>query len=170
MALPSPRRAGHGGVHPGRPSGGISGPGSTTDLLFPHFAVGEAGSESLADDLDALGELLTCALVMPETEDRAQRRTGDSLGEHLLSRFGAIRAALLLDARAIHGGDPASESVDEVILAYPGFLAIAVYRIAHELYGHVSLFPRLLAEVAHRATGIDIHPGARCSIHASRCG
>ena len=48
-----------------------------------------------------------------------------------------------------------------MILAYPGFLAIAIYRIAHELYGRLGMFPRLLTEVGHRATGIDIHPGAR---------
>jgi serine O-acetyltransferase len=130
-------------------------------LLFPHFATREAGPESLAGELDALGELLTHALAVPETEDGTPRRARASASEHLLSRFGAIREALLLDAYAIHDGDPASETVDEVILAYPGFLAIAVYRIAHELYGRVSLFPRLLTEVAHRATGIDIHPGAR---------
>jgi serine O-acetyltransferase len=79
----------------------------------------------------------------------------------LYSRLGLIRGALLLDARAIYEGDPAARSVDEVILAYPGFVAIATYRIAHELHGRVVLFPRLLTEVAHRATGIDIHPGAR---------
>src|SRR5690606_15379486 len=53
-------------------------------------------------------------------------------------------------------------SVDEVILAYPGFLAIAIYRIAHVLYrAEVPLLPRLLTEYAHRETGIDIHAGAR---------
>ena len=81
--------------------------------------------------------------------------------EHLYSQLGVIRDALLLDAQAIYEGDPAAASVDEVILAYPGFLAIATYRIAHELHSRAALFSRLLAEVAHRATGIDIHPGAR---------
>ena len=61
----------------------------------------------------------------------------------------------------MYAGDPAAGSVDEVILAYPGFLAFATYRIAHELQRRVALFPRLLCEVAHRATGIDIHPGAQ---------
>jgi serine O-acetyltransferase len=67
----------------------------------------------------------------------------------------------VLDARAILVGDPAAVSVDEVILAYPGFFAIATYRIAHALNGMVPLLPRLLTEVAHRLTGIDIHPGAQ---------
>jgi serine O-acetyltransferase len=66
------------------------------------------------------------------------------------------------DAAAIVAGDPAAESLDEVVVAYPGFLAIAVHRLAHGLHGlGVPILPRLLAEVAHGRTGIDIHPGAR---------
>jgi serine O-acetyltransferase len=69
---------------------------------------------------------------------------------------------LTLDAEALFKGDPAAESVDEVIVAYPGFYAIAVYRIAHILYElQVPLIPRLLGEHAHKRTGIDIHPGAK---------
>ena len=72
-----------------------------------------------------------------------------------------IHRALLLDAEAINLGDPAAESLDEVILAYPGFTAIAIHRLAHALYGRrVPIFPRLLSEYAHQVTGIDIHPGA----------
>ena len=66
-----------------------------------------------------------------------------------------------MDARAIHEGDPASESVNEVISAYPGFFAIYTYRIAHEFYlNGIPIFPRMLSEYAHFRTGIDIHPGA----------
>ncbi|MBF4163612.1 serine acetyltransferase [Nocardioides sp. CBS4Y-1] len=73
----------------------------------------------------------------------------------------SIRSALLLDAEQTAAGDPAAEGVDEVILAYPGFFATAVHRLAHRLYSlEVPLLPRLLGEIAHRATGIDIHPGA----------
>ena len=62
----------------------------------------------------------------------------------------------------IFSGDPAAASRDEVIFAYPGFLATAVHRIAHILYRlDVPLVPRLLAEWAHGKTGIDIHPGAQ---------
>ena len=72
-----------------------------------------------------------------------------------------IHRALLLDAEAINLGDPAAESLDEVILAYPGFTAIAIHRLAHQLYRQrVPIFPRLLSEYAHQVTGIDIHPGA----------
>lgn len=69
---------------------------------------------------------------------------------------------IVLDAEAILAGDPAAESLDEVVAAYPGFLAIAVHRVAHELHGlSIPILPRLLSEIAHARTGIDIHPGAR---------
>jgi serine O-acetyltransferase len=69
---------------------------------------------------------------------------------------------LRADAEAIVAGDPAAESLEEVVVAYPGFLAITVHRLAHVLHTlAVPLVPRLLAEVAHARTGIDIHPGAQ---------
>jgi serine O-acetyltransferase len=79
-----------------------------------------------------------------------------------LARMTAVHDALVLDANAITSGDPAAGSLEEVIIAYPGFLATAVHRVAHELYLlEVPLFPRVLSEWSHRETGIDIHPGAR---------
>jgi len=65
------------------------------------------------------------------------------------------------DATAIFENDPASKSIEEVYLAYPGFFVIAVYRLSHEFYKQdMPLIPRLMSEYAHRLTGIDIHPGA----------
>ena len=67
----------------------------------------------------------------------------------------------LLDAQAAYDGDPAAKSIDEVIYCYPGFFAIAVYRVAHELLTlGVPLMPRIMTEHAHSVTGMDIHPGA----------
>lgn len=75
--------------------------------------------------------------------------------------FENIYNLLLKDAKAIYDGDPAAESIEEVIIAYPGFYAICVYRISHELYKlEVPILPRLFSEYAHKRTGIDIHPGA----------
>jgi serine O-acetyltransferase len=72
-----------------------------------------------------------------------------------------IRHQLLADAVAIERGDPAAASVEEVVLAYPGFLAVAIYRLAHQLHcSGVPLIPRILTEWGHERTGIDIHPGA----------
>jgi serine O-acetyltransferase len=72
-----------------------------------------------------------------------------------------IHDKLWMDAEEIYQGDPAAESVDEVILAYPGFMAITIYRIAHEIYKQdIPIIPRVITERAHEITGIDIHPGA----------
>ncbi len=128
------------------------------ELLFPHFAA-EVGRSTgdVSEELAALRGLLVDTLRLPA----AHCADPDTVVDHLLAELPAIRASLLLDARAIFDGDPAAQSVDEVILAYPGFFATAVYRIAYELHGSgVPLVPRVLTEIAHRDTGIDIHPGA----------
>jgi serine O-acetyltransferase len=129
------------------------------ELLFAHFtAEVRARHGEVAADHAALRALLTKTLDVPGPHTSAC----ESVVDHFFAELPAIREALMLDAQAIYDGDPAAESVDEVILAYPGFLATAVYRIAHELEGcGVPIVPRLLTEVAHRDTGIDIHPGAR---------
>lgn len=73
-----------------------------------------------------------------------------------------IHATLTDDAQAILDGDPAAQSLTEVISTYPGFYALAIHRLAHRLCRlGVPLMPRMLSEIAHRATGIEIHPGAR---------
>ena len=73
-----------------------------------------------------------------------------------------IRNKLLLDIKAIYEGDPACDNYIEVVTAYPGFVAISAYRIAHEFYLQGLKFPaRVLTEYAHTRTGIDINPGAQ---------
>jgi len=73
-----------------------------------------------------------------------------------------IRITLAKDLEAAVRGDPAAMSADEVILSYPGFQAIVVHRIAHFFYSReVPLIPRMMSELIHRRTGIDIHPGAQ---------
>ena len=75
--------------------------------------------------------------------------------------FKEIRQKLHLDALAFEKSDPAAKSLDEIYLAYPGFHAIAVYRLTHELYKlKVPILPRMMSEYAHGLTGTDIHPGA----------
>ena len=74
----------------------------------------------------------------------------------------AIRRTLDSDVQAAYHGDPAARSVDEVLLCYPGILAIIHHRLAHQLYiSNVPLLARLISEQAHSLTGIDIHPGAQ---------
>jgi serine O-acetyltransferase len=82
--------------------------------------------------------------------------------EHFNKELSRVHSTLLMDAQAIVKGDPAAENVDEVIRSYPGFYAIAVYRIAHIFYTMgIPYLPRILTEHAHEKTGIDINPGAK---------
>ncbi|RXK83031.1 serine O-acetyltransferase [Filimonas effusa] len=82
--------------------------------------------------------------------------------EDFFAELPAIYDVLQKDAQAILDSDPAAKSIEEVLIAYPGFFATAVYRFAHQLHVlKVPVLPRLLTEHAHSQTGIDIHPGAR---------
>ena len=88
--------------------------------------------------------------------------SAEEVEQDFLDRLPEVHRLLLEDANAILHGDPAAQSIREVIRTYPGFYAIAVYRVAHELYQlQVPLMPRILTEHAHSRTGIDIHPAAR---------
>lgn len=81
--------------------------------------------------------------------------------QEFFSKLTEIRERLLLDAEAALMGDPAAQSMEEVILSFPGLKAVTIHRIAHELYKlGVALIPRMMGEYAHGETGIDIHPGA----------
>ncbi len=81
--------------------------------------------------------------------------------QHLLEELPAIRALLQEDILAAYEGDPAAHSNMEIVMSYPGILAVATHRIAHVLYAEgVQLLPRVMSEYAHSRTGIDIHPGA----------
>lgn len=128
-------------------------------VLFPHFApVVVCSDEGVREDLIQLEESLR----------RLERSIGtlhEAMPDRLVERFFAslaeVHQRLSDDAKAIFEGDPAARSVDEVLLTYPGFLAIAVFRVANLLHRlGTPLLPRLLTEVAHEKTGIDIHPGA----------
>ncbi len=81
--------------------------------------------------------------------------------EHFIHTLPDIREHLLTDIEAIYEGDPAAHSFNEIIIAYPGLIAIAIHRISHELYKiGVPILPRIMSEHAHQITGVDIHPGA----------
>ncbi|MBW9212769.1 MULTISPECIES: serine O-acetyltransferase [Terrabacteria group] len=83
------------------------------------------------------------------------------LRDQFLEQIPKMKHSILTDIQAIYDGDPAVQSKAEVILAYPGFHAIFIYRIAHVLYTlQIPYIPRLMAEYAHEKTGIDINPGA----------
>jgi serine O-acetyltransferase len=128
-------------------------------MLFPHFSDEDYFT---SDEIDGQLRLLKRDLTKVLAPLTGQLSAGvEEITESFFSRLPEIHRLLWLDAEAINAGDPAAESVDEVVSAYPGFAAIAIYRIAHEFYRlSVPIFPRILSEVAHQRTGIDIHPGA----------
>lgn len=77
-------------------------------------------------------------------------------------RLPRVRSLLESDVQAAYEGDPAARSIDEVLVCYPGITAITHYRLAHELHRlGASLIARMISEIAHSATGIEIHPGAQ---------
>jgi len=131
------------------------------ELLFPHFS-GEM-EYFVADEISGKLALIERDLkkilrpLQPKTSCPIEEITG-----RFFANLPSLYRTLWKDAEAIHQGDPASESIDEVISAYPGFFAIYTYRVAHEFYKcELPIFPRLITEYAHFRTGIDIHPGAQ---------
>jgi serine O-acetyltransferase len=124
-------------------------------LLFPHFAADrQATAGSVRAECAQLEGSLRCFLAGLGADDPVLARS-------FVAGLPATQDALALDAEATCAADPAAADVDEVILAYPGFYALAAYRLAHHLLRlGVPLLPRLITERAHRVTGVDIHPGA----------
>lgn len=114
------------------------------------------------------GQVMLCLSYLAETknEHRDNERVCDEQARDITVRFldtvPDIRELLAGDVQAAYDGDPAAINLDEIILAYPGLLAISVHRLAHAFYSlNVPLMPRIMSEWAHAKTGIDIHPGAR---------
>ena len=128
-------------------------------LLFPHFA------ERL--DCSAVGvrsEVTAVEAVLTRAQDALASRypnLSPDIPQRFMEQLSDVYSWLRQDADAIFEADPAARDVDEVILTYPGFYAIVIYRVAHALHGlGFPLLPRLLTELAHQHTGVDIHPGA----------
>ncbi len=95
-----------------------------------------------------------------ESDDKAQEKAENAC-EALISAIPEIRRLLLCDVEAGYNGDPAAKSKAEIIVSYPGLLAIFVYRVAHILYTlDIPMIPRIMTEYAHSRTGIDINAGA----------
>ena len=114
---------------------------------------------ALRAEVPSLAERLVRIL---RTLSLPERETPESVTAKLLRRLPFVRQLLAEDVEAAFDGDPAATSYAEILVAYPGLDAIAVYRLAHELHGlGVPLVPRMMTEHAHGRTGIDIHPGAR---------
>ena len=158
-AWPTPPRRPRRGPRPPAgqgPRGGLD--TRPLDTLLPQAAEQTpATAGEVRDALDASAAELRSLLrpLEDEIDDPAE------IAGAFFRSLPEIHRQLMIDATALERGDPAAESVDEVIVAYPGFLAIAVHRVAHRFTElGVPLLPRVLTEWAHERTGIDIHPGA----------
>jgi serine O-acetyltransferase len=133
-------------------------------FLFPHWATeyhpSPAAIVSERERLRvALAALLEGVRGMPRPSGGV---VANEPADRFFAELSSVYDALLVDARAIFDGDPAARGVEEVIAAYPGFRAVAHYRVAHALHElGAPLVPRLITELGHRETGIDIHPAAR---------
>ncbi len=127
------------------------------DLLFASYT----GKYETATDVQKRLHFLKQqfgALLSQIVNDAEER---DYLNKIFFNSLSDIYVSLLLDAEAVLKFDPAAHSIEEVLVAYPGFYAIAVYRIAHQLHRQqIKILPRLFGECAHSKTGIDIHPAA----------
>ena len=88
-------------------------------------------------------------------------KDGANIWEKFKSKIPKIREKLILDAKAFQNNDPANKCLEEIYLAYPGFHAISIYRLSHELcLLNLPIIPRMMSEYIHGITGIDIHPRA----------
>lgn len=132
----------------------------TVAVLFPHHAVADEESTTLEDRLEKL-ERDFHALVEPLCAGKEVGCT-KLLVKGFMSDLPSVADYGHADAATLLEGDPAANSLEEVILCYPGFFAVVAYRVAHALYQRdVPLLPRMICEYAHQKTGIDIHPGAQ---------
>jgi serine O-acetyltransferase len=133
--------------------------GQVLGLLFPHFAERvECNAAAIRRDVTAVEAQLY--RIMEALSSRYSD-LDDSIPRRFIEQLPDIYELLRHDAEAIYEADPAARNLDEVILTYPGFYAIAIFRVAHALHRlGLPLLPRLLTEYAHQRTGVDIHPGA----------
>lgn len=133
-------------------------------LMFPAYFLGEDTPEELPTELLERTHLMIKRQISASSFlcDCREIEDSESIAYRIISKIPAIKHALINDAQAIYEGDPAAIYPEEVILSYPGFFAISVYRIAHEFYEeNVPFIPRIMTEYAHEKTGIDIHAGAK---------
>ncbi len=135
-------------------------------LLFPGYFNKPAKDVELEQarclvDLKTFEDQLSQLLVKIQSYDQASLTA-----RQLLQQLPEIASQLVEDLDANFMGDPSTESREEIVYSYPGFKAVTIYRLAHALRDlNVPLLPRLMTEIAHSQTGIDIHPGAVIGRH-----
>ncbi len=138
--------------------------------LFPGYfcTPGEAEDDACSQSLAALRtaaehlpDQIARGFALAATPDTEPCARADEITREFLLRLPHVQAILATDAQAAYDGDPAATCREETIACYPGLRAVTHYRLAHELHLlGVPLVPRMITELAHSETGIDIHPGA----------
>ena len=137
-------------------------PGYFKDLTYRFYNPKNGIALMLEDIFFRLNKQVALAIDFKGTMTEAKRKEESyRICTAFIEKIPQIREYLETDLLATYDGDPAASSFEEIIIAYPGLIAITIYRMAHELYLlNVPVIPRLMTEFAHSRTGIDIHPGA----------
>jgi serine O-acetyltransferase len=147
---------------------GYYGKSSVTINTIPyHIGVHVERLHKLLSDQILAGLCFVCDDAGGNYEELTSRRAhAEELAIRLIERLPHIRRTLATDVEAAYNGDPAAESFGEIISCYPVIKALTNYRLAHELIElGVPLIPRIISEMAHSETGIDIHPAATIGHH-----
>ena len=132
-------------------------------LMFPdYFCLDEnkglSREQIISNTFQALKVQITASFAFSSTDSSVDTET---LAYEVLAELPDVKRSLIKDIQALYEGDPAARSAEEVILSYPGFYAISIYRIAHRFYiKKIPYIARVMTEFAHEKTGVDIHAGA----------
>ncbi len=134
-------------------------------LLFPNYFKHSEGSENVLSQTELLLNIYSRLASQIEGacqfNGTAMTCTPQEICDKFINELPKVKTLLIKDIEAIYEGDPAAKCHEEVLICYPGFYAISIYRIAHVLYElKVPLIPRIMTEYAHEKTGVDIHAGA----------
>ena len=140
-------------------------PGYFSDKVYKIYSLKNNMSATIEDIIYHLNKQVMIVMkycnMYPDCCDETLDDKAREITFNFMERIPQIREYLDTDIQATFEGDPAAQSKDEIIISYPGILAISVYRMAHELeLLGVPMIPRIMTEYAHSRTGIDIHPGA----------
>jgi serine O-acetyltransferase len=137
-------------------------------VLLPNY-FGSTKPEDFSSAIEELHQVMAAQIhraVFQRCIERdatpESRELAESQADAVISRLPELQELVYEDVVETYNGDPAATGYDEIILTYPGILALTVYRLAHELWQlKIPLLPRMMTEYAHRKTGIDLHPGAQ---------
>ncbi len=134
-------------------------------LLFPDYFKHSEGSENVLSQtelmLNIYNRLAQQIKGACEFNHTVMDKTPEELCNAFIGELPRVKRLLVKDIEAIYEGDPAAKCHQEVLICYPGFYAISIYRLANVLYNlNVPLIPRIMTEFAHEKTGVDIHAGA----------